>query len=778
MTDNQRKIQELQERMNLLISRQNKFIAELRELRDEIKVLQAEEGDYTPEPPRKTAPETAVPEKEPTVIPSAQPKEKPAVFVDFEKFIGENLISKLGILLVLIAVIIGARYSIENELISPLTRIVLGYLTGAGLLGFGIYLKRKYENYSAVLVSGSIAIMYFITYAAYSYYDLFPQLFAFVLMVLFTVFTVIAAVHYNRQIIAHIGLVGAYAVPFFLSSGSGDMLTFFAYITIINVGILAIAFRKDWKKLYYAAFAQTWLIFLAWYLFDYSDVGYFAVACAFSLVFFLLFYAVFMAYKLVKKENFDVPTVVVLLLNSFIFYGVGYSLLESHPTGLHFLGLFTAANAAVHLAVGAVIKQQKLYDKQLFYLIVGLVLVFVTMAIPVQLDGNWVTLLWATEAALLFWVGRTRGVLFYEKISYALMLLGFASIVQDWSESYNFALGMQDEMPLPFLNVRFLTTVIVTAAFGFINKIHHDKRYDLRFADKEKSGQVVTVGLAVLFFSTLFFGLYVEISAYFDKIYNAASTAVKYNDGTRESIKYNYDILKFKNVWLLNYTMLFLTVLGFVNLKKLKNEALGFAALVLSGLIIVAFITNGVGDLSRLHRIYFNPSESPFFPTHFGYIAVKYISYGFLAGLFYVVFTSIKTLFFKKIYRVIADILLHISLLTLISVEFLDWTNAAGFANSDSLILSIIWGVYALALIGLGIWKKQKHLRIAAIVLFGLTLFKLFFYDISHLNTIAKTIVLVSLGVLLLVISFLYTKYKDLIFGEDGEEAGTQRHGP
>lgn len=54
-------------------------------------------------------------------------------------------------------------------------------------------------------------------------------------------------------------------------------------------------------------------------------------------------------------------------------------------------------------------------------------------------------------------------------------------------------------------------------------------------------------------------------------------------------------------------------------------------------------------------------------------------------------------------------------------------------------------------------------MRVGAIVLFGITLIKLFFYDISHLNTIAKTIVFVSLGVLLLIISFLYTKYKYLI---------------
>ena len=83
--------------------------------------------------------------------------------------------------------------------------------------------------------------------------------------------------------------------------------------------------------------------------------------------------------------------------------------------------------------------------------------------------------------------------------------------------------------------------------------------------------------------------------------------------------------------------------------------------------------------------------------------------------------------------------------------------------QSYKLGLSILWGVYALLLIALGIYKKKKYLRIGAIAVFGITLLKLFFYDISHLETIAKTIVFISLGTLLLIISFLYNKYKDVI---------------
>ena len=85
-------------------------------------------------------------------------------------------------------------------------------------------------------------------------------------MVVFTSFTIVAAINYNRQVIAHIGLVGAYAVPFLLSDGSGQVAVLFSYMAIINSGILVIAFKKYWKALYYVSFILTWLIFLGWKL--------------------------------------------------------------------------------------------------------------------------------------------------------------------------------------------------------------------------------------------------------------------------------------------------------------------------------------------------------------------------------------------------------------------------------------------------------------------------------------------------------------------------------
>ncbi|WP_454962218.1 DUF2339 domain-containing protein, partial [Capnocytophaga leadbetteri] len=217
---------------------------------------------------------------------------KPKEAINWERFIGENLFSKIGIGIIIIGVFIGVKYSIEHDLISPAMRLVLSYLVGVGLFAAGAMLKKKYENFSAVLVSGAMTIFYFVTFIGYSVFNFFPQSLTFVLMFLFTAFTVAASLNYNKVVIALIGLVGSYAVPFLLSDNSGRVSILFAYTAIINIGVLIISFYKQWRSLYLSAFAFTWLMLLSLWgnAYKYND---FTPYFIFNLVTFLTFYIAF-----------------------------------------------------------------------------------------------------------------------------------------------------------------------------------------------------------------------------------------------------------------------------------------------------------------------------------------------------------------------------------------------------------------------------------------------------------------------------------------------------
>ncbi len=784
------------EKMEDLLKRHQSFSNEINELSAEISILKNKrEEEFVEDLLEESGDELEISEEveaveEQPVVNIFRPSSESEAFIhseystsesdssvekksDLEKFIGENLINKIGIAITVIGVAIGAKYSIDHDLISPVTRIILGYLMGIGLLGIGIKLKRNYENYSAVLVSGAMAIVYFITYFAYSLYELFPQVVAFSMMVIITAFTVVIAIYYNRQVIAHIGMVGAYAVPFLLSNNSGNVAILFGYMAIINIGILVIAFQKYWKPIYYASFLISWLIYFSWFSDNYHASEHFALALIFLFTFFVTFYVIFLAYKLIQKEKFDVDDVLLLLANSFIFYGIGYSILKSNAAADHLLGIFTFCNALIHFSVGYLIYKRTLADRYLFYLVAGLALVFATISIPVQFDGNWVTLLWAGEAVLLFWIGRTKSIQFYEIFAYILILATFISIVNDWTTVYYIYKSGQSGMRLtPLFNINFLSSLLVIFSFGYINLLYHNKRFPNPVSSQNDIRRLASVLIPFFLLSTLYFSFRIEIATYWNQLYNDSLKVVeRFNPDFNESF-HNIDLLKFQTIWILNYSLLFVSLLSFVNFKKLRNYTIGLVNLGLSTIAVVVFLFQGLIMLGDLRESYLNHTLSVNYQQTGFNIGIRYVSYFFVGLTLLSVYSYCKEDFMKSVSIILRkwfDCILHISILWIASSELITWMDMMKIAQSDKLGLTIFWGIYALILIGLGIWEKKKYLRIGAIALFGITLSKLFFYDISDLDTIDKTVVFVSLGVLLLIISFLYNKFKYMISGEPEE---------
>jgi uncharacterized membrane protein len=89
----------------------------------------------------------------------------------------------------------------------------------------------------------------------------------------------------------------------------------------------------------------------------------------------------------------------------------------------------------------------------------------------------------------------------------------------------------------------------------------------------------------------------------------------------------------------------------------------------------------------------------------------------------------------------------------------------ARLQNLRQLLLSAGWLVYSIILMALGIWKRARTVRIEAIVLFGVSILKIFIYDLSFLDTLYRTFSFVGLGVILLAVSYLYQRYRSIILG-------------
>jgi hypothetical protein len=195
---------------------------------------------------------------------------------------------------------------------------------------------------------------------------------------------------------------------------------------------------------------------------------------------------------------------------------------------------------------------------------------------------------------------------------------------------------------------------------------------------------------------------------------------------------------------------------------------LQLVVLALSTLVIFEFLSEILHLLGILRTNYLTDISQVHYPQSWFNIGIRYVSFVFIGGLLLSIYRSLKQDFIEisvSKARIFFDAVFYLSLLWISSSELINVLELMNSEQAGPIGMSILWGMFALILIVIGLWKKRKHLRIGAIALLGITLGKLFFYDISGYSSLSRTIVFLALGLFLLIISFLYTKYKTIIAG-------------
>ena len=97
-----------------------------------------------------------------------------------------------------------------------------------------------------------------------------------------------------------------------------------------------------------------------------------------------------------------------------------------------------------------------------------------------------------------------------------------------------------------------------------------------------------------------------------------------------------------------------------------------------------------------------------------------------------------------------------------------------GWQNESSAALSISLSIGGFVQMALGMRLHLKVLRMISLAVFGVVLLKLVIVDLWLLPTIGKIIVFIMLGVILLVLSFLYQKLKKVLFMDNDENLLTK----
>lgn len=663
---------------------------------------------------------------------------------DLEKFIGENLANKIGIGILVLGIGFFVKYAIDQNWINEIGRVFIGVLCGGLLLGVAHWLRKTFTAFSSVLVGGGIAVLYLTIGIAFHEYHIFSQTAAFIIMVGITGFAVLFSLAYNRIELAVLSLLGGFTSPFMVSTGEGNYIVLFTYILILNMGMLVLAYYKKWNLINIIAYLATIILFASWEAtrFQSDNLSMIYGGLIFATAFYLVFFAMNMINNLKKRVAFEAIEITLLLSNTFLYYSAGMHLLNN-ALGHSFQGLFTALLAAFNFAFAFALYKNDRVDKKVVFLLIGLVLTFASLSAPVQLEGNYITLFWAAEAVLLLWLSQKSGIRLMKLTSVVISALMVISLILDWGQIYRYS-----ETPaLPIiLNKGYITSLFslasLTACFYFI-QFEKDEKAEHIVAYK----QAIIFGGLILLYISQFLELQYQLNVYFADF------------GT-------------KNLIIGTYNMIFILALVLYSKRSsvtlATNQALTVFGLI--GMVAYLFFYHSVSVQVRGDYLAGTISGVGFLFHYILLLTTMLVAFLSLTNIQkYVSFNEAT----KNIYS-----WLFVSFFVFIASAELDHIVVCigylGSPSTNDLLVQnhkigfpILWGISSFILIAIGLKWKKKHLRIISLTLFLITLVKLFTVDIRGISEGGKIAAFISLGILLLTVSFMYQRLKRILLKDE-----------
>lgn len=640
---------------------------------------------------------------------------------NYEKFIGENLFGKIGILVFIIGIGFFVKYAIDQNWINETARTILGYAVGAGMLVLAERLHRRYHAFSSLLAGGAFGVFYLITAIAFHYYELFSQTVSFIILCATTVFMSVVSILYDRRELAVTALVGGFLAPFIVSTDSGSIITLQTYISILNVGMFCLAMYKKWGILPVVAFCFTYIILWMTTLTsgDLATPVCYIILLAFATLFYLIFLLpVIFILRTQCSGNMRRAMLTVVTADSFLYLLYGNYVLEHCDTTFAKDGFIAFFIAVVNLAVYLYLRFRIAGQNTLRNFMLALTITFVSIGIPMQFDTANLVMLWAAEAVLLLWLFTREKDRIFEVGAVVLSLLTIASLL------FYRLLGtpLADPGESLFLNGNFLVMLFISAV-AFVVAIILQRNRELFSEDRRLiayspcNAVAYAVGFGILYVS------------FWDDFHIHVGSPVA-----------DYASLLSANVLLCVGAFVLRNRFGMDRYKVPYDVTVYLAA----GLYAAAVWNNASTEADLLRWI-------------MTFVTIAYLAY-VMRGLLLAMADNRNQ---HTEFAIIAT-LVWLTGTRLLVTSF----HEESFSTAFSLSL----GLAAFILMCAGMRYHSKEVRIVSLAEFGIVLGKLIFNDVWTMSALGKIIVFISLGILLLTLSFLYQKLKDVLFNEDEVE--------
>ena len=488
---------------------------------------------------------------------------------DWETVIAGSWLNRVGLLAVAIGVSYFLKYAIDNDWIGPRGQVAAGALLGAGLVAWStMFVKRGLGYFADGLAGLGAAVMYLSLWAGTSYYRFIGTDAGFAAMIVVTAAMLVIALGRNSQAVAVLAMIGGFATPWLVSTGRDAQVVLFLYLALHNAALLALARARSWRFLELPAFACTQVYFWGWFARFYTDAVLVRTA-----LFGLLFFGQFAALPVIRvrrSAELAADHMILVLVNAAAFLFVLRALLW--PEHRWMMALAALGLSGLHVMLARLVPDRAPAEAPVRLLFAGLALTFASIAIPIRLDGHWVTMAWAIQAGVLAWSGFSAQLVFPRTAAYAIFALVALRILSLPPHATTFV-----------FNARLAMCLVVAASAWMAAWLAARVRNQLRHAEP-----IVVGVLAVAANILMLWALTLEIDLYFQIVPGRRGATVE-NLLARS--------LTISLLWTVYASALLMMGL------RLKAAALRWQGLALFGLTTVKVFFIDLGYLSGLYRI-------------------------------------------------------------------------------------------------------------------------------------------------------------------------------
>ncbi len=720
---------------------------------------------------------------------------------DIQKALLGNVFNKIGALAIIIAMVIFIKLISPFFVITPMMKLIFGYVLGFGFLTSAFIVRRKdnMRNFSEVLLGTGFATLFITSYCGYSFLHIFNSITVLIIGGALLTSTYMIAEKMKTVSMLVIGLLGCYVAPIAIDVSSNNLFAYFIFVNALSliftlrnkhykvvnlvnlsitlIGLLIAMLFEPVKAVIYPVLL--WGVYLLYDLFrDKTDVVdnvlsamNYTILTLFSLIMFHsahdklslmfsivggIYFLLSIIFRVLKNEVYkgfenyifvnawlaivfflhDVHSVLAWALLGFIASILVVALKAHHlkfQVIVYYATVFLAALFAHSDGQLCLLAKYTpfLNIRTIVYLIpVILMMLSASMLRPIAAKtSNWMKFT-GVSLFYIYLVGEVNSWL--SSSSSAISSGGYRKFILFNILGFMYALNLKKiflvtkswlfNIPSYIFLVISLLCLVIGSFFGPV--------YDLPILNLRTVCYALAVISCLLFakwdkadvfkffgISLCYFWLGVECNGLIHKAHLDTSSRV--------FARAMLDVI--------------IAILYALNLKKLslKENALlysipSYVVFILAGLVLIA-------------SSYFYPSiYTPVFNLRF----VAYVI-AIIACMVYANWDK------SDIYKCIAVILGF----------FLCHSESAGvpkiFGQGWQYLISLSWVLYSGIVTIAGIVKNRKYLISTGIVIIIMSILRIFLFDLAKVDALFKLIAFLALGIILMLVSYIYTAYKN-----------------